>query len=64
MAKSNIFNNPPALTDTTQYENWVKEIKLWSICCKLDKKEQGPALALSLTGTARQAALDIEIGET
>ena len=43
-----------------QYETWVKEVNLWSLCCKLDKQEQGPALALSLTGHARQAAMDID----
>ena len=40
---------------------WVKELDLWSLCCKLEKKEQGPAVALSLSGSARQAALSIDI---
>ena len=43
-----------------QYEAWVREVKLWSLCCKLEKKEQGPALALSLSGHAQQAAMDID----
>ena len=43
-----------------QYEAWVKEVNLWSLCCKLEKQEQGPALALSLTGHARQAAMEID----
>ena len=59
MAQSTSYKNPPLLTDSMQYETWIKEVKLWSMCCKLDKKEQGPALALSLSGSARQAAVDI-----
>ena len=55
------FKNPPSLTNSTQYEKWVKEVKLWTICCKLEKKEQGPAIALSLSGTARDAVLEMDI---
>ena len=39
----------------------MKEIKLWSLCCKLKTEEQGPALALSLSGNAREAATSIDI---
>ena len=48
------------MNEDMQYEAWVKEVNLWSICCKLDAGEQGPALALSLSGNARQAAMDID----
>ena len=62
-AKSINYKNPPQLTDSEQYERWVKEVKLWRMCCKLDKKEQGPALALSQDGSVREAALEIDIDE-
>ena len=55
--------NPPVLTDATQYEAWKKEVQLWQICCKYEKKEQGPALALSLRGNAREAALELTVDE-
>ena len=58
---SQSYKNPPALADDKQYEMWVKEVVLWSACCKLEKKEQGPALALSLSGNARQAALNVDV---
>ena len=63
MAASNSTRNPPAFTDVKQYETWKKEVSLWQICCKLDKKEQAPALALSLTGSGRDAALELGVEE-
>ena len=57
------YKNPPKLTDTLQYENWIKQLKLWAICSKVDKKEQAPAVALSLEGRAREAALELTIEE-
>ena len=58
---STSYRNAPVLSDSSQYESWVKEVRLWQICCKLEKKEQGPALALSLTDNAREAALELAI---
>ena len=57
------IRNPPILVDGKQYEIWKKEVDLWQLCCKLEKKEQGPALALSLTGKAREAALELRVEE-
>ena len=61
MATGRSYKNPPTLSDDIQYESWVKEVQLWSLCCKLDKSEQGPALALSLSGNSRDAAMDIDV---
>ena len=55
------YKNPPKLNDGVPYEQWTKELKLWAICCKVDKKEQAPAVVLSLEGRAREAALELEI---
>ena len=55
------YKNPPKFSAETPYENWVKELKLWSICSKVDKKEQGPAVALTLDGRAKAAVLEMEI---
>ena len=61
MSNPSSYKHPPVLSDGIQYETWVKELNLWSLCCKLDKKEQGPAVALSLSGNAGQSALDIDV---
>lgn len=55
------YKSPPNLSDSIEYELWKKEVLLWKTCCKLEKKEQGPALALSLKGKARTAALELEV---
>ena len=52
---------PPRLTDTVPYESWVKELRLWAICSKVDKKEQAPAVTLSLEGRAKEAALELSL---
>ena len=57
------FKNPPKFSAETSYETWVKELKLWSICSKVDKKEQGPAVALTLEGRAKAAVLELDIAE-
>ena len=55
------IRNPPIFVEGKIYETWKKEVNLWKICCKLDKKEQAPALALLLTGNAREATLELEV---
>ena len=57
------YKNPPHLNDSIGYEMWKKEVELWKTCCKLEAKEQGPALALSLRGKPREAAFELEIAE-
>ena len=62
-SSSKSVRNPPVLNDSVDYETWKKEITLWEICSKYDKKEMGPALALSLSGSAREAALELTVTE-
>ena len=58
------YKVPPKFTENIPYETWVKEVKLWAICnSKVEKKELGPALVLSLDGRAREAALELDINE-
>ena len=56
-----VFKNPPKLLETSTYETWVKEIQLWALCSKVDKKEQAAAVTLSLEGRAREAALELSV---
>ena len=53
--------NPPVLTDSVDYELWKKEIALWQLCSNCDKKMQAPAIVMSLSGSAKEAALEMEI---
>ena len=52
MATSSGYKNPPALKDDDSYEKWLKELAIWQLYTDLDKKKQGPALTLRLTGKA------------
>ena len=40
---------------------WKKQLKLWQICCRLDKNQQASELILSLSGKAREAALELDV---
>ena len=60
VASGNIAN-PPKLDDSVDYEQWKKEIKMWQICCKYEKKQQASAIALSLTGKARNTASELSL---
>ena len=61
MANKVNYKNPPQFEDSMEYEMWKKEGALWKTCCKLEKKEQGPALALSLQGKARMSVLELDV---
>ena len=39
------------------YDDWKKEINIWRKFTDLDKKKQGGALFLTLTGKARETVL-------
>ena len=55
------YKAPPLLKEHANYELWKKEIKLWKTFTDLDAKKQGPAICLSLTGKAREAALELSV---
>ena len=55
------ITQPPALNETVDYEQWKKEVSMWKSCCKYETKQQGPALALSLGGKAKDAVLELEL---
>ena len=54
---------PPVLDNNLTYDMWKKQLDLWKICCRLDKNQQASELILSLTGKAREAALELDIKE-
>ena len=55
------YKAPPLLKEDSNYELWKKEITLWKTFTDLDAKKQGPAICLSLTGKAREAALELSV---
>ena len=59
---SNI-KNPPLLEECANYESWEKSLELWQLITTLKPEQQGPAVALSLTGKAKESALEISIDE-
>lgn len=54
---------PPSMRPDSSYDEWKKEVEVWKMFTDLDKTKQGPALLLSLTGKAREAALELDISD-
>ena len=54
------YKNPPKFETTSTYETWKNEVEIWQLVTELDKKKQALALTLSLSGKAREAALNIK----
>ena len=57
------FKAPPAMRDDLPYPEWKKELDIWCRFTDMDKKRQGGALFLNLTGKARQTVLAQVPGE-
>ena len=60
MASHNI-KSPPALSKSSSYETWVKELKIWQLFTDLPLTKQGPAIFLTLEGKAREAVLELDV---
>ena len=54
---------PPVMGPDTDYDRWKNELSVWKLVTDLDKKKQALAVTLSLSGKARQTALDIPVEE-
>ncbi|CAB4011760.1 Hypothetical predicted protein [Paramuricea clavata] len=57
------FTPPPVFDEKKSWIDYKKEIKIWQALTDLPAKKQGPSLYLSLSGKAREAALEIDIEE-
>ena len=51
---------PPLLSDTPQYTDWKKKVKIWASFTTLEKKKQGAAILLTLKGPAEEAVLELD----
>ena len=46
----NNYKSPPVIKEGLLYSEWKKELAIWSDFTDLEKKKQGGALFLTLTG--------------
>ena len=55
------LKQPPVFDpDCDVYQNWKRDVEVWRLFTKDEKKRQGPAVYLSLKGNAREAVRSIE----
>ena len=54
---------PPSLKDSADFEEWMRDVKIWQHVTDLDKKKQGPVLYRSLEGQAKKACSNLAIEE-
>ena len=54
---------PPTLENDSSYENWKKDIEIWSKLTDLKPGKQALAIHLSLTGKARVATSELGVDE-
>jgi len=52
---------PPPMRDDLPYSDWKHEVTVWKAFVNYEKKKLGPALFLSLFGSARAAAHEIKL---
>ncbi len=63
MANNTNYRVPPAFDEKKSYESWKNEIEIWTRVTDLDKKKQALTITLSLTGRARDTALEIPMDD-
>ena len=51
--------NPPKLSVSKSYDDWVKLVEIWRDFTSVEKPKQALAVVLSLEGKAQEAALEI-----
>ena len=61
MASKTDFKGPPLLHKDIAYSTWKRELAIWQAFTSIENKKQAPAIFLTLTGQAREAALEIDI---
>ena len=57
------YRTPPAFTSDMTFERWKLEIGHWQNITKLSVDKQASAILLTLTGNAREAALEVPMDE-
>ena len=58
------YKSPPEMRDGLSYSDWKKELDIWCAFTDLDKKRQGGALFLTLSGKACETVLaEVELAD-
>ncbi|CAL9707805.1 unnamed protein product [Knipowitschia caucasica] len=57
------YRVPPPFEEGKLYESWKNEVGIWARVTDLEKKKQALAVALSLSGRARETAMEIPVDE-
>ena len=57
------YKSPPAWNEGIDFETWRNEVAIWEAVTDLATGKQGPAVALTLTGSKRETATSIPIDE-
>ena len=53
------YKNPPVFLDEKDYDTWKNEIEIWRLMTDLSKKKQALAVTLTLSGKARETAIQV-----
>ena len=62
MASNNSdFKAPPVLNSAIPYSTWKRELAIWQAFTNIAKSKQAPAIFLTLSGEAREAAGEIQL---
>ena len=59
MASQQQLKTPQVLVDEDGYGEWLNDVKIWQLFTDLEKKKQGPALYLTLTGRACECVREL-----
>ena len=55
------YKNPPVLSETKSYQQWSKQLNIWQMSITdVDKTKIALVVILSLSGKARETALEIK----
>ena len=60
---SNNNKNPPSLSKSKSYADWLKLLDIWRKFTSLEPEKQGPAIVLSLEGEAQDAILELSTND-
>lgn len=57
------YRVPPTFEEGKSYESWKNEVNIWTRVTGLEKKKQALAVALALSGRARDTAMEIPVDD-
>uniref|UniRef100_M4AZE1 Integrase catalytic domain-containing protein n=1 Tax=Xiphophorus maculatus TaxID=8083 RepID=M4AZE1_XIPMA len=57
------YRVPPTFEERKPYESWKNEVNIWTRVTDLEKKKQALAVALALSGRARDTAMEIPVDD-